>query len=213
MPANNNEKAWIGGGAIAAVLIAGCAWMFVINPELSNAASLSDQTNNAQTQNDVLRVKITKLRKDNSNLPMLTEQLLVARAGLPTSSGMTDFTRQLTAEAATHQLTLSALTVGGPKAAGTGAATTGRSGLDAIPVTLTAIGGAANIQAFLQDVQYNGVRRVLLTSIQLTPTASAQVSSITTAASATIQLSVFVAPQSADAEAQLRQQLGKVESN
>ncbi len=214
MSASSNERVWIGGGAVSALLVAGLAWMFVINPELSSANSLNGQTSSAQTQNDVLRAKITKLRRDNSKLPALTEQLTRARAGLPATSGMTDFTRQLTTEAAAHHLTLGALTIGNAKVVGPGGAGLssgtggGSTALDTIPVTITATGAAADLQSFLQEVQYAGARRVLLTSMQLAaPPASAQVAPISTARSATIQLSVFVAPQSAAAEAQLRKQL------
>ncbi len=206
----SNEKVWIGGGVVAAVLVAAMAWMLLIGPERSSASSLREQTVSAQDQNNILRSKLAKLRKDNANLPKLAAKFKDVRAGLPTAGAMTTFTRQLTAEATEHHLSLGAITLGGPKSAGVGGTTTSTAtGLEAIPVTLTVAGSADNLQSFLSEVQYSGARRVLISSIQLAPSSSSGVASINAAASATIQLSVFSAPLSAAQDAQLQKQLSK----
>jgi hypothetical protein len=119
-----NEKVWMGGGAIAALLIAAVAWMLLISPERSSASSLREETVSAQDQNNILRIKLAKLRKDNANLPKLAAEFKDVRAGLPTASAMTTFTRQLTAEATAHQLSLGGITVSSAKSVGAGGVTT-----------------------------------------------------------------------------------------
>jgi Tfp pilus assembly protein PilO len=199
--ANSNERIWIGGSVLGAVLVAALAWMFVISPELSHASSLNDQTSSAQQQNSLLQIKTNKLRKQSQNLPQLTQQLAQARAGLPSASGLTDFTRQVSALATSQDLALSQLTVGAAKSASGNAAAAG--GLYAIAVTLTTSGEVHHLEAFLSNLQYVGNRRVLISSVQMAPSANAKTVSISQSASATIQLAVFVAPQSAADEALL----------
>jgi Tfp pilus assembly protein PilO len=199
--ANSNERVWIGGSVIGAALVAALAWMFVISPELSHASSLNDQTVGAQQQNTLLQIKTNKLRKQSQNLPQLTQQLAQVRAGLPSSSGLTDFTRQVSALATSQDLTLSQVTVGAAKSASGNAAAAG--GLYAIAVTLITAGEVHHLEAFINNLQYVGNRRVLISSVQLAPSANAKTVSISQAASATIQLAVFVAPQSAADEALL----------
>jgi Tfp pilus assembly protein PilO len=199
--ASSNERVWIGGSVLGAVLVAALAWMFVISPEFSHASSLNDQTSSAQQQNSLLQIKTNKLRKQSQNLPQLTQQLAQARAGLPSASGLTDFTRQVSALASSQDLTLSQVTVGAAKSASGNAAAAG--GLYAIAVTLTTAGEVHHLEAFINNLQYVGNRRVLISSVQLAPSANAKTVSISQAASATIQLAVFVAPQSAADQALL----------
>jgi Tfp pilus assembly protein PilO len=193
--ASSNERVWIGGSVLGAVLVAALAWMFVISPEFSHASSLNDQTSSAQQQNSLLQIKTNKLRKQSQNLPQLTQQLAQARAGLPSASGLTDFTRQVSALATSQDVTLSQVTVGAAKSASGNPAAAG--GLYAIAITLTTAGEVHHLEAFINNLQYVGNRRVLISSVQLAPSANAKTVSISQAASATIQLAVFVAPQSA----------------
>ena len=86
-------------------------------------------------------------------------------------------------------------------------------GLYSIAVTLTTSGEVPHLEAFFKSLQYVGSRRVLISSIQLAPSANAKTVSISQSASATIQLSVFVAPQSAQDQALLAQPLSKTGSN
>jgi Tfp pilus assembly protein PilO len=196
--AGSNERIWIGSSVIGAALVAALAWMFVISPEMSHASSLNDQTASAQQQNTLLQIKTNKLRKQSQELPQLTQQLAQTRAGLPSSSGLTDFTRQVSALASSLDLTLSQVTVGAAKAAGGSPTAVGAAanGLYAIAITLTTAGDVHHLEAFLNNLQYVGNRRVLISSVQLAPSANAKTVSISQAASATVQLSVFVAPQS-----------------
>ena len=88
--------------------------------------------------------------------------------------------------------------MGAAKGAGSGPPRSAPAGgLYAIAITLTTAGEVHHLEAFLNNLQYVGNRRVLISSVQLAPSANAKTVSISQSASATIQLAVFVAPQSA----------------
>jgi hypothetical protein len=217
------ERLWIGGGSVATVLLAAVAWMVVVNPKLSDASSLRDQTDSAKSANFVLQTKIDKLQKDKANLPALQKSLDEAQAALPAQSGLDAFTRQIGAQAAAAHVTVTSITagaptpVGGPAAAPAAAsgdsATTpapasssapapapaaapgaaAASGVYAIPVTIAVTGSPAAEVRFLQLIQGPGGRAVLVTSAQMSD-ASADGSG---GANLTIQLQAFAAPQGA----------------
>jgi hypothetical protein len=221
--AGKSERLWIGGSALGALVVSAVAWVAVVNPELSSASSLKSQTSAAQDQNMLLRQKINRLSADNANLGVTASKLRDAKAGLPEDAALTDFTRELNTLAVTSKVRIDSLTFGGPRTIGSTAVTTTRSGvavaaspvgqLFSVPVSISAWGSATQLQAFLQAVQRTGERRVLISTVHLTPAATSATVSIEKLATASIELSVFVAPQSAAAQAQLQQQLGKVKSN
>ena len=76
------------------------AWFLVVNPELSNASSLDEQTVASQTQNLSLQSKLHRLQADNANMDALVASLQEARTELPVDSSLADYTRQLTGYAA-----------------------------------------------------------------------------------------------------------------
>ncbi|MEO9239750.1 MAG: hypothetical protein ABI418_16845 [Jatrophihabitantaceae bacterium] len=222
--AGNSERLWIGGSALGAVVLSAVAWMLVINPELSSASSLKSQTSAAQDQNMLLRQKINRLSADNAKLGETSSKLRTAKAGLPEDAALTDFTRELTAQAAATGVRIDSVTYGGAKSVTGSAATAPRPGsapvtaspvgqLFSIPVAISVWGSASQLQTFMQDVQRTGARRVLVSTVHLTPAATSATLSIEKLASASIELSVFVAPESAAAQAQLQQQLNKTKSN
>ena len=201
-----DKRVWLGGGALAAVLIGVVGWFGVISPQLSAASSLRDQSDSARAQNSVLESKIAKLKKQNDNVGKLTASLRAALAALPFDSGLPAFTRQLSSQATKNRIVLTSLTVGsGSVTTGTGVATTPTTGttataLVAIPVTLASTGSGPNQLAFLRAIQVDGPRRALVTSTQLTPATG---TSLDGSSTMTTQITVFSAPLTAQARAQL----------
>ena len=187
----------------------------LISPELSSTSSLHDQAGAAAVQNAALQSKIARLRHQNDNLPALTASLRDSLAALPLDSGLPDFTRQVSAQAAAAHVSLSAISVGtiGPASIGATdpaapvAPGSSAGKLYAVPVTLIATGSAKNDLAFLTDIQTAGPRRALVTRAQLAPGPGSQVASIDTSATMTVQLTIFAAPRSPEATAQLLKQL------
>jgi Tfp pilus assembly protein PilO len=215
------ERLWIGGGTVAAVLVAAVGWMVVVHPKLSDASSLRSQTDDAQAANIVLQTKIDKLERDKANMGALQKSLADAQAALPSDSGLAAFTRQIGAQAAAAHVTVTSITastptpVGGaapaapaattdtstataapsspPAPAASGAAATPH-GAYVIPLTVSVSGNADAEVRFLTALQH-GSRAVLVTSAQLA--AAGAGSSGDTAL--TIQLQAFAVPQAAPA--------------
>jgi hypothetical protein len=214
------ERLWIGGGTVAAVLVAAVAWMVVVNPKLSDASSLRSQTDAANTGNSVLQTKIDKLQQDKANLGALQKSLADAQAALPPDSGLAAFTRQIGEQAAAAHVTVTSITasapapVGGaspasaaaasdtattpaasssaaPAPAAGASAATAPHGAYAIPVTIAVTGSQAADLRFLQGIQTGGGRAVLVTSTQL----SGSGTDATGGTTLTIQLQAFAVPQ------------------
>ncbi|MGH8961818.1 MAG: hypothetical protein ACRDWT_11625, partial [Jatrophihabitantaceae bacterium] len=72
MTSLQDKRVWLGGGAVAAVLVAAASWFFVINPELSSADSLRSQADAANQQNLVTQAKVTSLEAKTKDLSKLT---------------------------------------------------------------------------------------------------------------------------------------------
>ncbi|MCW2527137.1 MAG: hypothetical protein JWM76_1997 [Pseudonocardiales bacterium] len=218
----DDKRVWLVGGAVLALLIALISWMMIINPKLSSNQALRDDATSAQAQNAVLETKVAKLAQQNNKVGELTATLQTALAALPFDSGLADFTRQVSAQATTKRVALSSITVGAATpvtaaVASTGTtATTGTtalpttptstaavaSALIAIPITLSSTGTTDDQVAFLKAIQRDGPRRALVVS-----TTMAGNGSVVGSTTMTLQLSVFSAPLSAAAQAQLEKLL------
>lgn len=214
-----DKRAWFGGGAIAAVLIAAVSWFMVISPERSSTASLGTQTSEAQLQNSLTQAKITKLRRQSANLGKLQAQLASALEALPKASGLPAFTRQLSAQAAASHVAVTNISIGAIAAASSGGgavgpdaapatttptptptsttsvpATTAPGGVFAIPVTVISSGSLTNELAFLKAIQTSGPRRALVTSTLFAPDATSATTPLDKVTTVTAQLTVFSAP-------------------
>jgi hypothetical protein len=214
-----DKRAWLGGGAIAAVLIAAVSWFIVISPERSSTTSLGTQTSAAQLQNTLTQAKITKLRRQSANLAKLQAQLASALEALPKASGLPAFTRQLSAQAAASHVAVTNISIGTIAAASadggavvpgaaapptttpdaatpstTPAPATAPGGVFAIPVTVISSGSLKNELAFLKAIQTLGPRRALVTSTLFAPDATSATTPLDKVTTVTAQLTVFSAP-------------------
>ncbi|MEO7263037.1 MAG: hypothetical protein ABI047_17550 [Jatrophihabitantaceae bacterium] len=230
MSGAKGDRLWMAGGGVAAVVVSALAWFLVVSPELSNAASLDEQTVAAQTQNVSLQSKIHKLQADNANMDALVASLRQARTALPVDSSVAEFTRQLTGYASQHGVSLSGITAGEPvsvtpaapasapvvapasaPAAGSaasvppvGVSTPSPAGqIYALPLTVVVKGAAANDLRFLAAIQGPGKRAALVSGSQLTGDTTKR----GTVMQLTIQLQLFVAPQAPSAVDALLQRL------
>jgi len=201
-----DRRVWIGGGLIAAFLVAIAGWFFAISPELSSADSLRSETANTEMLNISAQAKLNALKNKSEHKDELVSSLRSALAALPADSGLPDLTRQVSAQASATHVTLTSITVGATTAVGAPAgapANVTSAGLSATAITLSTNGTLAQQVAFLHAVQVDGPRRALVTSVQLTPSSDAGSGSVDGASTWTIQLSVFSQPQTAQQRAQL----------
>ncbi len=267
MTTARKDRMWIIAGVVAALVLAGASWFFLIGPKLDDAASVRSDAAAAADQNDVLQIKVNKLRADSANLPDLVKTLNTLHTQLPTTLQLDEFTRQLTAQAKAAKVTMKSIVVGGPTAVkattstpapastaadgtppddGSDPSTTdaaeGSDGdaptgapvapspaasagtLYAVPVTISADGPLVGQRMLLAAIQTQGPRGALVSSVQFSASADATPGGTGKSGrssdegdgaakgadptSMTVQLTVFVAPQSPDDEAALRKQLG-----
>jgi len=222
-----DKRVWLGGGAVFAVLILLIGWFFVIDPELSAAASTRDEAESAQAQNVVMDAKNNALQAQQENIASLQANLQDLSAGLPADDGLPAFTRQLSEQAGTS-VVLTSIIVGavGPVAAAVPATestgeteNTSEAGTTAVPdatpaasttlvqmtITVAAAGLGDDLVAFVQKIQ-TGPRRVLVTDSQLTPSGDAG-AGIAGQCTMNMTLTIFSAPQSPEAEAALAELL------
>ncbi|HEY2042921.1 MAG TPA: hypothetical protein VGH11_09610 [Jatrophihabitans sp.] len=208
MSMTQDKRFWVFGGAAVAVLVAALSWLFIIGPTMSDTSSLRSQQSEAQLQNSTLTSKINSLKSQNDSIASLRTDLAAAAAALPTTSGLPDFTREITVQAVTTGVGVSNITVGAITPYGTSAAAAAASSnpagkLYAIPVTITSIGPVKNQFAFLKALQQVGPRQVLVNSTSFSPGAGSKAASIDAYSSLTTVLTVFSAPVTSAQQQQL----------
>jgi hypothetical protein len=209
-----SPRQWIAGGAVSAVLLAALGWFLLVSPELSSVSSLKSQTADVNLQNTTTEHKVTLLRKQNDQLATLTTTLSQKTEELPSDSSVQVYTRQLVAQAALSGVALTSITAGAPTISnGNAVASTAVAGanpagkLFAIPISITGQGSLAGQRALITAIQKAGPRRALVTSVQFAPSTATKAQNIDASTQMTLQLSIFVAPQTPDAEAALEKQL------
>lgn len=234
-----DKRVWLGGGAVAALLIVAIGWFMFIGPELSSTSDLHAQAAATRQQNSQLQLRVKSLQVKSTQLDRYTKSLNDALAALPFDSGLPAFTRQLSSQAAANHVAVTSVAVGGitsvapavatapgttdpasatdPTSTATtaptpgAAGTTAAGGLFSVQVTVQSSGSLAHQLAFLNDIRTAGPRRALLTSTQFTPGLGSKVASIDGSAALTTQLTIFSAPQTPEQIAQLKKLLsGKI---
>jgi hypothetical protein len=197
------EKLWIGGGAVAALVVAGAVWTFGVSPEFDNADAVRSQAVDTQTQNLALQSNVTRLQREYAGISKLRGQLTAAHEALPGDLAMSNFTQQIANQAKAAHVSVQTLTAGAPAAltsAPAPAATTGSSTAAPVPTTssapsiytvavsVTVSGKSADELRFLRSVQLDGPRAALLTGATSTGATSGNSGTLA------LQMTVFVAP-------------------
>jgi hypothetical protein len=126
-----------------------------------------------------------------------------ARKALPTETDVPSFTRQVVSDGARAGVSVVSVTAATPVQFGVAAAAAKQANpsgqLYAVPVTLTVKGSAANELKFITSLRSAGKRAALITSTQLGADASGKVGAL----QLTVQVQLFVAPQSPAQQAAL----------
>lgn len=208
------EKLVIAGGAFGVALVAALSWLMIVSPELSSASNLRQQTDDAQTMNLMLLHQVSDLRAASAQLPAVRSQMNAEREALPTSAGIDTLTRQLAATAHATHVALASVVADSPAPVTLTAPSASAAGpqnpagkLYAIKVTVITNGRTRDQQAFLSKLQ-DGPRAVLVMSSGLGSASGSAVRTLDAATTMTLELRVFAAPQSPQAEAELNKQLG-----
>lgn len=158
----NKARLWVIAGVAVAVLLGIGGWFLLIGPKYNDAASVGNQADATRVQIGVLEAKLAGLRKKQAQLNKFKAKLKANRAALPTDSGVPDFLRQLQASGDLTDVTVTALTVAAP------VQTVGVAGVWQLQMTLNAMGAPDDLSKFVDKVQEQQSRAVLIQSANLT---------------------------------------------
>ena len=112
----NAHRLWWIGGALVAVAIAALAYLFGVAPQLSQAADARNQQVSAQGQLQQTELQLAALKKQYESLPELTAQLAALQKSVPGTAKVSDFVRQLGAQASAAQVSITTVNVSEPTA-------------------------------------------------------------------------------------------------
>ena len=188
-----DQRIWVVGGAVAALLIVAVGWVGFAGPTFQKVGQVRDATVATRAENDDLMTATAVLRSKSGRLDRYTASLRNALAALPYDSGLPAFTRQLNAQGRAEGVSVGSVVVSG--ASPVEAARGGSAGVFAMQVTVQSKGSLTDQLAFLRSIQRVGPRRVLVTAAQVSPGSGSAGSSIERVATISTQLTVFSAPR------------------
>jgi Tfp pilus assembly protein PilO len=215
MPTKDRERLLVGGAVIAALLMLLVGYFALIGPQRSKTRDINAQVADATTQNSVLSNKISTLTQQNRDLKKYEQDLATQEKALPSQNDLNAFLRTLeglgTATGSDASFTAGSpvdVTAGSAVGSGTGT-TTGTAvgtgtGADltvhgkhiyALPITAQVTGTVASLSQFLDELQAQQPRALLITQVTETKASSTK-GADNTGLSLTMQ--AFVAPGSTD---------------
>jgi Tfp pilus assembly protein PilO len=163
MATARTRHAWLIGGAIGAVLLVALAWFVLIGPLHSGAASRYDEAEAARTRIPTLLSQLATLREQAQNPREYQERQTRARRALPATPASSNFLRELHAAGTATDVAVSDLLVNlTPEP-------TADPSVHSLPVTVTASGDMPDLLAFLDQLQTEQGRAVLIHSVDAVP--------------------------------------------
>jgi Tfp pilus assembly protein PilO len=175
------DRAWLVGGAVAAVALLAGAWFLLISPAYAEAASLRQQTVADQDGLPGLVRQLRELERQHADLPSYRQELERGLLALPADPDLSAFLREVQAAGDATGVSVSGVTVGMP------AAVSGDNKATSLQVSVSVDGTAAKLNAFLDQLQVTQPRAVLVTSVGLASPPKA------TTVTMTMTMQVFVA--------------------
>lgn len=188
MRTRHADRLWLTAGAIVVALLLLVTWLWLVDPQRTEAAELREQTGTAETQARQLRERTAELAAAQAKIEQLTRIRDARLAALPAGSGVPAFLRQLQGSGNAAKVDVSGITVGMPTEEKT------VPGVWSLPIQLSADGTVAQLGAFLDQLQGSGLKRAVL--IQTAALSDGAGESTGTARKMSLSLSVkaFVAP-------------------
>jgi Tfp pilus assembly protein PilO len=180
-------RLWVIGGAALVVLLAVAGYLLLIGPKYTEADDVATRTAETQDQILVLRKRNAELVKQEKDLATFQAKLAKSQKALPSTPGMSDFLNQLQAAGDNVGVEVNGLSVAAP------VQSTTVTDVWELPVTLTAVGDADKLSAFLTQLQNVQPRAVLIKSVDFKTGASSGDSS-DAQPTMNLSLSTFVAP-------------------
>ncbi len=113
--ASNAKRAWIGGTAFAAAVLAAGSWFFAVSPNLTAASERRAEAEDTRAFNDVLNLKLAKLKSDFGKLDTYKADLAAAETQIPPQAQLETYLDGLDAIAVARGVTITAATAGTPE--------------------------------------------------------------------------------------------------
>lgn len=187
---------WTVGAVVVALAVMALGWLLLISPLRDAEAEAREQIESEQARIDQLEIQLAGLRADYERLPELKAELEDLRVQLPTGVLIEDLTRQLDAIADDNDVFVLGITPSTPYAvvaptapapaqaetADSGTSEEGEatpapaepeqvqlpSGFYAVPVQVALLGSYADTISFVEELQLENPRLVLVNSFTAT---------------------------------------------
>jgi hypothetical protein len=193
MATARTRHTWLIGGAIGAVLLVIGAWFVLIGPLQATASSHYEQADAARLRVPTLLSQLDVLREQAQNPQGYQGRLSRARRALPATPASSDFLRELHAAGTLTDVTVTDLLLDlTPE-------TTRDPSAYALPVSVTASGTIEALLAFVDQLQTEQSRAVLIHSVDVIPTEEA--ATLAGDVSMALDMRIFVASPAAAAPA------------
>jgi Tfp pilus assembly protein PilO len=161
MRTGRTDRLWALGGALAAVAMLAIGWFFFISPQNARTGSLAQEAATAQARTTSLQRRLVELRQQNGDLPRYRARLESDRQALPTTSGLSDFVRDVQGIGDSTGVSVQVLAV----SAATQVTAAGTK-VYALPMSMTVTGAVANVDRFLEQLQQGQPRAVLIGTVR-----------------------------------------------
>lgn len=172
---STNNKVWVGGAAMVALLMLVATYFLLIGPKRAEAADLRDQTAAVVQQNDKIEQDTALLKAQYATLGEQKARLAEITAQLPAQVDTSSLVRQISARALESGVTVSGVTPGTPAAYGsasasaaTETASSATAGLYVIPLKIETTGSFAQTELFVKNVQADLTRFFAVKDVSLT---------------------------------------------
>lgn len=113
--AGAKRSTWIGGTAFVAAVIAVATWFLFVSPTLASASDVRGQADQARQQNQLLEMKVAKLKSDFQKLPGYKAQLADLQKQIPLDADLSAYFLQINKIAEAHSVTLTSIAPGTPE--------------------------------------------------------------------------------------------------
>ncbi len=169
----SKTRVWSAGTALVGVLLVIASWFLLISPQRSEAASLRQQDTQQQAFNDQLKLKTQQLKAQFASLPARQAQLAEIKQQMPENPALPSLVRDLSKYADQAGVTLVSVAPNtpAPLASSTATGTTAATASAPIQQIQTAVvtsGSYAELTLYLQKLQAQMRRAVMVDSIALT---------------------------------------------
>jgi Tfp pilus assembly protein PilO len=176
------ERLWLLGGMISAIVLLAFGYYFVISPKYQKAEDLRDIAADTTTEVSKLRSVIASLDEQNRHIDEYKAELAANLAALPRTDSVAALLRELQTAGELAGVTVSGVSVGSAAEV-----TVGGQKVQALPISLAVAGPAAKVNPFLDQLQKVQPRALLINALNVATTSAGK-------ATLTLTLQAFYAP-------------------